>query len=114
MFFPEGPWKQLQFLFTLRGNHMTASVENVNKWAYFIQNVGWFISIPVALTLVYSSLSNRVDSQEKEITQLRSQVSDINSSLSSIQKQQQDQLVMLTEIKTVVVDKEKIGASNGR
>lgn len=113
MLLPDTPWKQLQALFTLRGNHMTASVENINKWAYFAQNIGWLISIPVALTLIYSSLSNRVDAQEKEITQLRSQVSDINTSLTQITKQQQDELVVLTEIKTTISD-EKKGPTHGQ
>ena len=101
-----GPWKQLSTLFNLRGNHMSASVENVNKWAYFAQNIGWLISIPVALTLIYSNLSSRVDAQEKEISALRSTMNDnataTSNRLDAIDRKQGEQLVILTELKTIV------------
>lgn len=96
------PWKALQLLMNLRGNHMTAQVENVNKWAYFAQNIGWLISIPVALTLVYSNLSGRVDAQEKEITELRTQITDAGSRLDTISNKQSEQMIVLTEVRTIV------------
>lgn len=102
------PWQALQQLMNLRGNHMSDKVEDVNKWAYFAQNIGWLISIPVALTLIYSNLSGRVDAQEKEITELRAQLTDAGTRLDTITNKQNEQLVVLTEIKTIVE-----GASTG-
>lgn len=102
MKFPFRPWAYLQFLVTLRGNHMSEHVEKANKWVYFVQNVGWVLAIPVAVTLIYSNLSNRVEAQEREITDLRSQITDISSRLDAIDQKQQQQLVLMTEIKTIV------------
>jgi hypothetical protein len=107
------PWQQLQQLLNLRGNHMSTNVENVNKWAYFAQNIGWLFSIPVALTLIYSNLSARVDAQEKEITELRQQVADTSSRLDAINSKQNEQLVVLTEIKTIVEGAPKKPATQG-
>lgn len=101
-----GPWKQLVNLINLRGNHMTDQVEKANKWAYFIQNLGWLLAIPVFATVLYTNMSNRIDQQEKEIQNLRQQVVDNNNStsdrLDKIDKQQQEQMQVLTEVKTLV------------
>jgi hypothetical protein len=96
------PWRILTQLLNLRGNHMTQQVEAANKWVYFIQNVGWLVSIPVALTLVYSNLSGKVDAQEKEIAELRSQLTDMSSRFDTVSNKQNEQTVLLTEIKTLV------------
>lgn len=101
-----GPWKQLQTLLTLRGNHMNDQVEKANKWAYFIQNIGWILAIPVFATMLYSNMSNRIDQQEKEIQALRQQVVDNSTStserLDKIDHQMQEQMQVLTEVKTLV------------
>lgn len=87
---------------------MSVEVEHVNKWAYFAQNLGWMISIPVALTLIYSNLSNRVDAQEKEISQIRTDVGSISTKIDSISDKQVDQKILLMEVKALLDNKATI------
>lgn len=100
-----GPFDNLQKLIALRGNHMTAQVESANKWVYFIQNMAWLITVPIVATLIYSNLSNRVELQQKQIEQLQTQLTNVGNRLDSIDKNQTDQMVVLTEVKTIVENK---------
>lgn len=87
---------------SLSGSSAPPVVEHVNKWAYFAQNMGWMLSIPVALTLIYSNISGRIDTQEREIVALRSELANNEHSLEVITNKQAEQTAIMIEVRTLV------------